>query len=301
MQQWARWIMHAKHRQILLLASLMLLPGLQVVSIGIAVASVIATGATQALTVLVPGFGIVIIANLFSPENSFAAIAPLVLICFSALVLGEVLRRTASLTLTIQAVALIASLVVAGMHLGITDIVGFWATMLQQGIEAYVSQGIIRPLSGPEMNSIVEGIAPIATGMVVGSMALFLVLALLLGYFLWDHGCDDAKARFGRFRDLNLGRTLAVVLIVMALLMLTGSLVWTNMAIVLLVVFGLHGLALVHWAKNKFGLPILFMWIFYAAVIVVKELSLLVCVAGYVDAWFNFLRGDGSNQRPEAG
>lgn len=290
--------MQAWHRQVLMIAALFLLPPLSVFGIGIGVAAVMANGALAAMQVLLPGFGIVMLSALVSPEGGAVVAAFTAGSCLVALVLGELARRTRSLTLTIQLTVLLALVVVGGVYVLVSDASELWRGSVEEALAAFVEAGRLVLTEEQTLEAWAEAASGVATGMFVVSLWFIGSIALLTGYYLWDHGCDESRARLGRFRELNLGRVLAALLVVLALLAATGGEVWLNLALVLLLAFGLHGLALAHWARFRYRLPLAALLAVYFVVIGVNYAAIVVCVAGYVDAWFNFVRGNG--QTPPA-
>ena len=133
------------------------------------------------------------------------------------------------------------------------------------------------------------------TGVAAAMYWFGLAVTLLLGYYIFDVGTDQGHARFGRFRDLNLGRALAIALVVFALLAsFLPALVWLNMALLLLLTFLLHGIALLHWLRHRNGWPVAALVVAYGLLFIPIGLNgvilMMVCVAGYVDAWFNMVR-----------
>ena len=289
----ARWILAARHRQVMLIAGLALLPALLIGSVSVAMASVLTHGFSHALPVLLASLGILTVAGLVSPGGSLAlagiALAGLVL----AVCLAQLLRRSQSLTLSIQLALLAALAGIAVVYLQLDDVFAFWRAAFTELyaplLEATFADPAIR-------EGLLDQIAVVGTGMAAALVLYSIVMALCFGYALWDQGRDDAQARYGRFRDLNLGRALAGSLLVLAsLAAATGSQgVLLNMALMLFVAFGLHGLALAHWARHRWSLPVAVLVVVYVLMLMPNALAgilfPLICVAGYVDAWFNFLR-----------
>lgn len=290
--------MQARHRQVLMIAALFLLPLFRVVSVGVAVAVVVALGAMGALPTLIAGFGIVLAAGLLSPVDPGGVVLYVGLFAGAGLLIGELLRGTQSMTLTIQVTVLLAMAGALAFQLSIGDSAAFWVPRLNEMVQMLVERGAISgQLDAQTLATLVEINAPLATGLFAASQWYFAVLALVIGYYLFDHGVDASKLRFGRFRELNLGRVLAALMVLLAVgAALTGSMLLTNLAIILLLAFGLQGFAMLHWAKYRFAWPVAALVVCYAAVILVQPYGvLLICVAGYVDAWFNLIRGRHDN------
>lgn len=290
--------MQARHRQILMIAALFLLPLFRVVSVGVAIAVVVTVGAVSALPTLIAGFGIVLAAGLMSPVDPGDVILYVGLFAGAALVIGELLRGTQSITLTIQVTVLLAMAGAMIFQLSIGDSVAFWVPKLNEMVQLLIDGGAINSDMDPEtLAKLVEMNAPLATGFFAASQWYSAILALVIGYFLFDTGVDKGALRFGRFRDLNLGRVLAGLMVLLAVAAaLTGNMLLTNLAVILLLAFGLQGFALLHWAKNRYEWSVFVLVVCYLAVMLVQPYGvLLICVAGYVDAWFNLVRSRHDN------
>lgn len=276
-----------------MIAALFLMPMFRVVSVGVALAVVISVGAARAAPTLAIGFGIVLVAGMVSPVDPNALIVYVAAVVIGTLAVGEMLRRSESLTLTIQLSLLIALVAGIGFQLSIGDQTAFWLPRLLEMVELLREMGSLdNDIDETLLVQRLQTGVPLASGFFIASQWYFAVVALAIGYYVFDQGRDKARARFGRFRDLNLGRVLAMLLVLLAVAAaLTGSLLLTNLAAVALLGFGLQGLALLHWARHHFGWSPLVLVIGYMAVIPVQPYGvLLICVVGYVDAWFDLVR-----------
>ena len=101
----AVWLMQSRVRQIVAIALLFLIPGLKLASPAIAVASVLSVGPVMALPVIASGAGLIGAVGLFMPEIGALLFQQAVVSLLAALVIGSVLRRSGSLTLTLQLLA----------------------------------------------------------------------------------------------------------------------------------------------------------------------------------------------------
>ncbi|MEL7310394.1 MAG: hypothetical protein AAFN07_02675 [Pseudomonadota bacterium] len=295
MKDAATWVMAYRHRQTAVITALFLVPLGIVVSVGVATASVLAHGVGGALPVLSGSLLILAVAGLVGPTHGLGLAAMSAAVLAGALFLGWLLRKTESLTLTVQISALIAMTGIVLFYVGIGDPQAFWVKWAQAspifnqtGWEPTESQAEI-------LSDSIRQLALFGTGIAGSAWWLLGVIGLVFGYHLWDIARDESESRFGRFRDLNLGRALAVLLLLQALLAaLMGSTgVVANTAWVSIFAFSVHGVALVHWAQKKWKLPTMIL----PAAYVLYPLGMwqLMSLAGYVDSWFNF-----SRRQPEA-
>lgn len=288
MRDAAKWVMGERYRQVLLICALALLPAVKFVSIGIATAGVISSGIAGSAPVLVTSFGILAVAGLVGPSGGY--LLAIIAACGLAVaaLMGYTLRRTQSYALTVQLSVLVALVGVAGFFATVGDATAYWRVALPAFVEW--STPAVSAYEAQSVREMLVPLAPYATGVMVAMFWLLAMAGLACGYFLFDLANDEGRARFGRFRGLNLGRVLAALLLVLAiassLLQSQGLLI--NLAIAAFVGFGLHGLALVHWARHRWNLPAPLVPVVY----VMAPLGLwhFICIAGYVDAWFNFSR-----------
>ena len=134
------------------------------------------------------------------------------------------------------------------------------------------------------------------TGMAWAAVWYTVSIMLVLGHMLLV-SVEPEKLAWGRFREVNLGRVIAIVLAVTSVLAAASQSQWlVNLAILMLLAFGLHGVALVHRMVHLLRLPQFVLVVFYVLLLlplpaqVVVVVSCSVCIAGYVDAWFNLER-----------
>lgn len=290
--------MQSRARQLMAIALLLVLPGLKLIAAMVAVASVLSHGPLLALPLIVGGFGIAGLVSFVVPVPGFASvlITQSAVALAAALLVGGLLRRTASLTLCLQVLAIVAVAGVGIFYLQVSDPQVFWADIVSQWIAGLQQSGVaVRGLTVDESAAAVAVVAQLMTGVVAGFNWYALALMALGGYFLWDVGSDEGQARFGRFRELNLGRALAIMLVIFALAAsFSKSLALINIAVLLLMLFGLHGVALLHWLRFRYEWPLAVLVVAYGLMLIPTALAgyitILVCVAGYVDAWFNLVR-----------
>ncbi|MEO1116296.1 MAG: hypothetical protein AAFX75_00340 [Pseudomonadota bacterium] len=298
LKQLAAWVLQSRHRLTIAVAFLLLVPLFNVVVPMVAVAGVLQFGPLAALPWIVGGWGIAgAIQVVFNPSPvlliylvSAGALASL------AVLMGTVLGRAGSLTLTLQASLLCVLGLMAAFYVAVGDVAATWIAVFEQLLPA-AREGNqqLSELSDQEIAEGVTFLADYLTGVAAASTYLSLAVGILGGYAMWDHGADKSRARFGRFRDLNLGRALAAALVLLAVVgSFLGWVPGANAAIVLLVAFGLHGCALAHWLRQRFEWPDWSLVVFYGVLAITARFSpfaiMLVCVAGYVDAWFNMVR-----------
>jgi len=239
MRSIAVWITARFHRAVLVIAALF--PVLPVLS-----------GATTVLTVLARGLREGIAAALLASVLLIAAVAvmqdfQMSLVWYLALVQGGslaavwLLVSTRSLTLTAQALAVLMLVAVGVFYVQVEDVAGFWRPFLEQ------FAGNISEAGGMAMDAsaFVATAQVLITGLAFGMTWVGTMLVILLGYALYAL-LPEREPVFGRFRELNLGRTLALATAVISVAATLTSSPWlVNSALALLVAFVMQGLALV--------------------------------------------------------
>jgi len=204
------------------------------------------------------------------------------------MVFALLLQRTRSLTLLLQATVLLAIAVVGGVYLALGDPATVWRELLVGFANVWREAGLVNEAE------LFEGLQPFAgqlTGIFVGIGWLLQACVLLLGYHAYRQ-LPEETVDCGRFRDVNFGRVLALILAVASIAGAAMSALWLkNIAFVLFVVFWVQGLALLHWLKANGRLPAAVLVVNYG-VLLIPGLNLLAvsaaAVLGYSDAWFDY-------------
>ena len=118
-------------------------------------------------------------------------------------------------------------------------------------------------------------------------------VALVLGYKLY-RALPDVTAVFGRFRDLNLGKVLAVSLLLSAIVWMLSDSIWLqSIAVIVFGSFWLQGLVMVHWLYGAQMLPKAGLIVTYVLLLSILLSAVTVtglAVFGYLDAWFRLRR-----------
>ena len=206
-----------------------------------------------------------------------------------ALLLGATLQLSRSLTLTLQVSVLVAALMTVGFHVVVDDIVAYWepvtSYMLEWARQSELHEQVQLMESQPVMTANMVTIA-----IVLSSWGLY-VLYLLFGYLAYSR-MSAKPDDFGRFRELNFGRVLALIMALISVLALvSGSAVIQNLAFVLFAMFWLQGLAVLHWMHAEGQIALLVIIVVYVLMPVLHIfLFLALAVLGYTDAWFGYRR-----------
>ena len=206
-----------------------------------------------------------------------------------AALLATLLAVTRSLTLTLQVSVLVAVLGMLVFFGIVGDPVAFWQAELGAAAEVWRSMGAVELA-----DSLAEGQAMLAAQMTMFIVTLLWTIyaaTLVLGYKLFRQ-LPGEPDRFGRFRDLNFGRVLALIMALCSVIALVTGAAWLqNIAFVMFAVFWLQGLAIVHWLHGAAILPGFAVAMVYVLMLPLSAVVVIgLAVLGYIDAWFDLRR-----------
>ena len=246
---------------------------------GARVATFKAAGAALLLAVI----GVVV----GTPPSVIVAVA--VVYWLPAALLATLLAATQSLTLTLQVSVLVAVLGMLVFFGIIGDPVAFWEAELGAAAEIWRNMGAVELA-----DSLTEGQAMLAAQMTMFIVTLLWTIyaaTLVLGYKLLRQLPGETD-RFGRFRDLNFGRVIALIMALCSVVaLLTGAAWLQNIAFVMFSVFWLQGLAIVHWLHGAEILPGFAVAMVYVLMLPLSAVVVIgLAVLGYIDAWFGLRR-----------
>ena len=285
MQAIAAWLLAKPQNAVLGLAVTLLIPWLppQLTSGVILALLAVAQGPRLAVIQGLAAAGLMVAITLIFGLPVASVVALMAVAWVPVLMLAVLLVATRSLALTVQVSVLLAVAGLLGFHLVVADPVAFWEPVL-----AAMSE--LARQSGLELNTQLLS----AELMTVSATLAFWILpttATLLGYGLYRK-LPGETADFGRFRNLNLGRVIAVALALVSVLAFAfGSTVLQGVSAVLFVAFCMQGLAIVHWLHARETLPVGAVIAIYILLPLLQVLLITVlAVLGYMDAWFEFRR-----------
>jgi hypothetical protein len=197
------------------------------------------------------------------------------------LLLALLLVNSRSLTLTMQVSVIAAIAMMLGFYIVVTDPVAFWQPYLEMMAEVARDGGL-------ELNQELLDAGVMTVSATLAFWMLY-VIGLLLGYGLYKK-LPAETAEFGRFRQLNYGRVIALIMALASLLAFIIDAAWAqNLAFVLFAMFWLQGLSIVHWLHAEEILPLGAVVAVYILLPLLQVLVFTVlAVIGYMDAWFGF-------------
>lgn len=285
----ALWLQAKPWNGIIGLAFALVVPLLASITSGaVIVMLVLAHGARVALLQGVAAVAIATGLATLLGGSGWPLLSNAVIVCVPGLLLAMLIKRTRSISFTMQVSVIVAVIAIIGIHLLSGDPVALWGGVIDHSI------AVLREVGWNEQDvaTLANNRELIAQQMTMVSVFVpwsMLALAVVLGYALFQH-LPEQQGRFGRFSDLQLGKVLAAS---MALTSLAAAAVSVaslqDLAFVLFAVFWLQGLAVMHWLHAEGVLPNLAIVALYALLPFLHVLLILgLAVLGYSDAWFNY-------------
>ena len=259
------WIVARPERSILALTGTFVLPLAPAVLSGtVMVLLVMAKGVVRAGIYAALALAVLSLMGLLAQAPVLQLVGNAALVWLLALALAGLLTWTRSLVLAVQITVIVAIAITLGIFLVVTDPAAVWAKLLVDLAATFSEAGM------DQQSSFILAQQPHAglmTGVVVSAGWTFSVVLLLIGYGAYRL-LPASNASYGDFHHLGMGRVLAIVLAVVALgATFSGALWLVNLAIVMLLVFWLQGLAILHWFKEAGRLPLLAFIAIYAALL----------------------------------
>lgn len=215
-------------------------------------------------------------------------IALLVISWLPVVLLATTLRATTSPARVLQAVALLGCGVVVGIHAALGDPAPVWQEVALTRILPWLDA------AGVEYDrAAVEDGLPAISGLMTGLAAGFWIitqwLAVVLGRW-WQSLLVNPGGFRREFHTLRLGQ--GITLIAGALFVaapLTGLPLAVNLALVLLLVFALQGLAVVHGIVGQARMHWVWLAGMYILLLVLPPHMIgLLALAGFADQWVDF-------------
>lgn len=283
MQAIAAWLVARPQNAVLGLAVTLLLPAPQLTSGVIMVLLVLSQGTKLALVEACIAAAVLLTVSLIFSVSIPSIVTLMAGTWIPVLLLAVLLLGTRSLTLTVQVTVIVAALAMLVFYMVVADPIAFWQPYMDTMAE------IVR------QNNLQLNMELLTAEVMTVSAALafwmLYTVGVLLGYALYKR-LPGETGEFGRFRDLNLGRVIAVVMALTSLLAFVVDAAWLqNLAFMLFVVFWIQGLSIVHWLHSQGTLPLAAVIAVYALLPFLQVLLMTaLAVLGYTDAWFSFRR-----------
>ncbi len=285
------WIIARPERSVLALTGTFVLPIAPALLSGtVMVLLVLAHGAVRGSIFGMAGLVVLALMGLLAQAPVMSLVGNAAMIWALAVLLAGLLAWTQSLVFAVQITVIAAIVITLGIFLVVADPAAVWADLLTQLAATFSQAGLDQQ---SQFILAQQPHAGLMTGVVVSAGWTFSVVLLLIGYGAYRL-VPASNASYGDFRQLGMGRVLAIVLAAIALgATFSGALWLVNLAIVMLLVFWLQGLSMLHWFRGTGRLPLLAFVAAYAALMVPVTAGVMVfalALLGYCDAWFDLRR-----------
>jgi hypothetical protein len=202
------------------------------------------------------------------------------------LILALVLRRTASLVLTLEAATVAGLSVVLSVKYLTPNITPLWKTVLDDIVRPALMRADVPIVT---IDALLQQAAQVMTGSFVAAMLLSLLLALLLARWWQALLYNPGGFREG-FTGLQLGYPaagFALALTVAALL--TKNPLIIELSMVASVIFFLQGMAVVHTVSAKSGYPMVWLAGVYGSLLLaLPQMMAGLAAMGALDAFADF-------------
>jgi hypothetical protein len=201
------------------------------------------------------------------------------------------LGYTRSLAASVLAASGLGLLAVLLMHLLVPDLAVWW----QKVIEPFITQLSEQPgwqLDLAQTEQLSSNLGQMMTGLLAAGISFNAIIGLLIGR-AWQAQLYNPGAFGAEFRALRLGKPVALftaLLMGLSLSPLAESLRWlVDCLPVMLVAFGLEGLAIVHaiiyqGQKSKGWLVTMYILL----VVMLPQMLMMLATLGVLNQWFNF-------------
>jgi len=289
MQAVAAWLVARPLNAVLALAATVSLAWLSFLSGVAMVLLVVHKGPQRAAVDMLLATALLAVVGLLVQAHLAAVVFGALSMWLPALLFGTLLVKTRSLTLMVQLSVIIVVAGMIGFYLMVPDPVSFWRSVLEKLIEVWRELGL-----GEQADLLSQDVDGLAAQMtMVVALALWVVHTTngILGYLFYKQ-LPGETVDYGHFRDLNLGRVIAINMALASVIAFASDAVWLqNIAFVLFLVFFLQGLAVVHWLHNKGQLPVFAIIAVYVLMPILNIILLMGLAAlGVIDTWFRLRR-----------
>lgn len=226
---------------------------------------------------------------LLSLGNVAPALGFFALLWLPAWLLGALLRTSRSLAQALQGALLLGVALIVVYYAQSADPVAEWRTLLEPFSQMLADSQLIPDQQREEL---VEEVALWMTGILAAVYQLQLTASLLLARW-WQAMLYNPGGFRQEFHSLRLSRVLAYIgLPILLSAFLTApdgvGLILDYAAMLLMSAFFVQGLALVHGLVGKAGGNPGWLVAMYISLLVMPHIFVLLFVAGYGDAWFDF-------------
>lgn len=221
--------------------------------------------------------------------NPIPALGFLLLQWIPMILLGLFLRQSRSLALSVQLGLVFGLFVILGQYLILGDPAEFWQVQLQPLVEQFEAAGVMDQANS---QAVLTRIAGWMSGVLAAGLFLQLALSLMTARW-WQsllYNPGGFREEFHRFRLYKMIGVLglpALAILLMPTLELPDIL--QNLAILLMTILFLCGLAVAHGILGKLGSAGIWLGVMYFLLIfLLPQVAMVLATVGLMDVWIDF-------------
>lgn len=288
MQAALAWMMASRWRAAFIVFLLATLPFTGTVAAAVVALVVLVHGFRDGLVVAAFAAGVLLALHLAVGAAPMQAAALLVAGWLPAMLLAAVLRASRSQARVLGLAGLLGCGVVAGVFAATGDPAPMWETLMRERMLPLFEQAGLR-FDSDQMSAALPAMAALMTGVAAAFWALGHFIAVALGR--WAQAVLYNPGGFRReFHALRLGRIAAVASgIVFVAGILVDQPLLSNIAVVVVLMWALQGLAVMHGVVG--GAALHWGWLvppYLLALALPPHMIALMAVMGFADRWVDF-------------
>lgn len=216
----------------------------------------------------------------------WAGIGLAAVVWLPVLLLGSAVGSFGALSSGLQWLMLACLLVTSGFYVILPNPISWWKGLLSHYVQSAQAEDWWRNM-GLDPQKLAEGLAAYMPGSLGMGLFLGFAICLLLGRY-WQAALYRPGAFGEEFRVLAFGRVPAVALGLLLLIGMMQVMAAINLAMVLLAVFMLQGLAVAHALVKARNISTWWLAALYGALMLIPQSAILVAALGASDNWMNW-------------
>jgi hypothetical protein len=236
------------------------------------------------LLTLLAGLGIAALILPLFHGGAMLAAGVLIFFWLPTTVLAIILRATISLAWTLTVAVALGWALVLAFYVILADPAAWWLAALSKVKPLLTEAGLIGDEAA--LTAALEFLAPFGAGVFAANLLAYLLLALLLGRW-WQSLLFNPGGFRAEFHGLRLGKPMAAVALLLFGLAVGLELpLIVNLALVLMVVYAVQGLAVIHGAAGRANLSRGWLvGLYVLMLLILPQLLVFLCALGIADAW----------------
>lgn len=214
-----------------------------------------------------------------------------------AWLVAMLLRQTVSLAFSLQVLGAMTLLAVVMIYALYPNFGELWREPLDLMVTQLVQQS--EEFSLQELKQTEEWLIEFLPGLFASSLMFGTMLSLFIGRW-WQAVFYNPGGFAEEFQSLNLGKTSAVIALVLMLMAAVIDNVFTfALATVVFVLYLIQGLSLLHAVVKKRQVSASWLFVFYMVMFFIPHLVLLMVFAGITDPWLDIRQRTAKVTKPD--